>query len=333
MAASDPPLHTALRQPMKKVLSHSAMESRQPEIRRTVRKILEPALDGGVWDLAQAVFSYPMSFTGTLMGLPEEDFEHLGALTTMAIAPDDVDYQASETGTSTAAHHELFAYFSAQVKRKIRYGFADDDLIGFLTQMEIDGRKLRHDEIVYNCYSLLLGANVTTPHAIASTLLALVETDGAYEAVAENPALIPSTVEEGLRWSSPTVHFLRYATKDLVLRDQQIKEGDAIVAWLGSANRDEDAFPNPFRFDVARTPNRHVAFGFGPHHCIGAPLARIALRLFLEETFATFRTFELAGEIEHLSSNFAAGIKRMPVTMKIRDDLNLRGSETVGTVA
>lgn len=319
MAASDPPVHTAMREPMKRVFSHSAMNSRQPQIRRMVRKLLEPAMNGGTWDVAQAAFDFPMSFTGTLMGLPEEDFPHLARLTTMAIAPDDHEYQETETGTMSAAHHELFAYFSAQVKRRLRYGFEDDDLVGFLTQMQVNGRNLRHDEIVYNCYSLLLGANVTTPHAIASTLLALIETPGAYEQVAENHELIPSAIEEGLRWSSPTIHFLRHATKDMEMQGQEIAAGDAIVAWLGSANRDEDVFPEPFRFDIRRSPNRHVAFGFGPHHCIGAPLARIALRLFFEETVATVGSFEVAGPIEHLSSNFAAGIKKMPVTIRIRE--------------
>lgn len=204
MAASDPPVHTAMREPMNKVLSHRALKSRQPQIRRVVHRLLAPLLDGGIWDVAAVGAGFPMAFTGTLMGLPEADWPRLTRLTTMAVAPDDPEYRQSEgEGTLSAAHHELFAYFSGQVKRRVRHGFADDDLIGFLTELKVDGRKLRHDEIVYNCYSLLLGANVTTPHAIAGTVLALIEHPQEYRRLLADPSLISGAVEEGLRWASP----------------------------------------------------------------------------------------------------------------------------------
>ena len=320
MAASDPPEHTAMREPMNKVLSHRALKSRQPQIRRVVHRLLAPLLDGGIWDVAAVGAGFPMAFTGTLMGLPEADWPRLTRLTTMAVAPDDPEYRQSEgEGTLSAAHHELFAYFSGQVKRRVRHGFADDDLIGFLTELKVDGRKLRHDEIVYNCYSLLLGANVTTPHAIAGTVLALIEHPQEYRRLLADPSLISGAVEEGLRWASPANHFMRYVTQDITLRDQELKAGDAVVAWLGSANRDEEVFADPFRFDVSRSPNRHVAFGFGPHYCIGAPLARIALRLLFEEIVATVDTFTPAGPVEHLTSNFVAGFKSMPLTARLHE--------------
>ena len=181
--------------------------------------------------------------------------------------------------------------------------------------MRVSGRPLRPDEIVYNCYSLLLGANVTTPHAIAGTVLAFAENPDEYRRLTADPTLIPSAVEEGLRWSSPANHFMRYAVQDTVLGGVRIAEGDALVAWLGSANRDERVFADPFRFDVGRSPNRHVAFGFGPHYCVGAPLARIALRVFFEEVVAEVAEFRVAGPVEHLASNFVAGIKRLPVAV------------------
>lgn len=316
MAASDPPVHTALRKPMAKVLSHRALQPHNPRIRRVVNRMLSPLLDRGVWDIAEAGAGFPMAFTGTLMGLPEEDWERLARLTTTAIAPEDSDYRQSEGhGTLAAAHHELFAYFSGQVRRRRKD--PGDDLLGFLVEMEADGRKLRHDEIVYNCYSLLLGANVTTPHAIAATVLALIENPGEWDRWQAEPALTGSVVEEGLRWSSPANHFMRHATRDLELGGQRIKQGEALVAWLGSANRDEEVFDDPFRFDVARNPNRHVAFGFGPHYCIGAPLARIALRMLFDVLVASVEEFTVAGTVEHLASNFVAGIKHLPVTARL----------------
>jgi len=158
---------------------------------------------------------------------------------------------------------------------------------------------------------------VTTPHAVAGTVLALIEHPDEYRRWHAVPDLTPTAVEEGLRWASPANHFMRHATKDMTLHGEHIKAGDAVVAWLGSANRDEEMFPDPFRFDLGRTPNRHVAFGFGPHYCVGAPLARIALRMLFAEVAAAVAEFALAGPVEHLTSNFVAGIKSMPVTARL----------------
>ncbi|WP_316520116.1 cytochrome P450 [Kitasatospora brasiliensis] len=316
MAASDPPVHTAMREPMAKVLSHKSLKRRSPQIRAIVHRMLAPLLDGGVWDIGAAAADFPMAFTGSLMGLPEQDWPRLAKLTTMAVAPSDSEFQeGSSHGTLVAAHHELFDYFSRHVRRH-RGG---DDLIGFLIGMEAGGRRLRHDEIVYNCYSLLLGANVTTPHAIASSVLALTEHPEEYRRLLADPALVPGAVDEGLRWSSPANHFMRYAVDDLELRGVEIKKGEALVTWLGSANRDEDVFSDPYRFDITRRPNRHVAFGFGPHYCIGAPLAKISLNLLFEEIVQVVRQFEVAGPVEHLESNFVAGIKHLPLTAELND--------------
>ncbi|MDK0524153.1 cytochrome P450 [Streptomyces sp. ML-6] len=316
MAASDPPVHTALRKPMAKVLSHQALRPYNPQVRRVVHRMLAPLLDGGVWDLAEAGARFPMAFTGTLMGLPEEDWDRLTRLTTTAIAPQDADYRHSEGhGTLAAAHHELFAYFSGLVRRRRRD--PGDDLVGFLLGMEADGRPLRHDELVYNCYSLLLGANVTTPHAVAATVLALVDHPREWDRWRADPSLTSTAIEEGLRWSSPANHFLRHATRDTHLRGRHIREGDAVVAWLGSANRDEEIFADPYRFDLTRSPNRHVAFGFGPHYCIGAPLARIALDALFRTLVPAVERFTLAGPVEHLASNFVAGIKSLPLRARL----------------
>ncbi|MFF5639396.1 cytochrome P450 [Streptomyces sp. NPDC012825] len=316
MAASDPPVHSAMREPLMKVMSHRALKDRQPQIRRIVhRRLLAHLLDGGTWDIAAAAADFPMAFTGTLMGLPERDWPRLTKLTTMAVAPTDSEFQeGGGHATLVAAHHELFDYFSRFVRRHP----GGDDLVGFLASMEAGGRRLRHDEIVYNCYSLLLGANVTTPHAIASTVLALIEHPGEYRRLLADPALVPGAVDEGLRWSSPANHFMRYAVRDLELGGARIARGDALVTWLGSANRDEDVFPEPYRFDVSRRPNRHVAFGFGPHYCIGAPLAKIALNLLFEEIVRVVEEFEVAGPVEHLESNFVAGIKHLPLAARFR---------------
>ncbi|MFD5247392.1 cytochrome P450 [Amycolatopsis sp. NPDC058340] len=317
MAASDPPTHTALHEPLAKALSARALSRWEPRIREVIRNLMAPLADGGPWDIGEAGAGFPMAFTGALMGLPEQDWPRLTRLTTMAIAPEDPEFQEG-SGTLTAAHHELFEYFADHIRSQ--GDTPDDDLVGYLSTMEAAGRRLRQDEIVYNCYSLLLGANVTTPHAVASTVLALIEHPGEYRRLLADRSLLPTAVEEGLRWASPANHFMRYAVADVELGGVRIGRGDAVVAWLGSANRDERVFTDPYRFDVGRSPNRHVAFGFGPHYCIGAPLARIALRLLFDEILQHVAEFRLAGPVEHLKSNFVAGIKHMPVTATLRPD-------------
>lgn len=316
MAASDPPIHTALREPLSKVLSLRELRSRTPQIRRIAHQILAPLLDGGVWDMAEAMSGFPMMFTGALMGVPEADWPALTRLTTMAIAPHDPDFrQTAGHGTLAAAHHDLFAYFSGLVMQRKRN--PSDDLLGFLTGMTADGRRLRHDELVYNCYSLLLGANVTTPHAVAATVLALIDHPGEYRRWTADPGLTATAVEEGLRWASPTNHFMRYTVAGTTIGGQALPAGAAVVAWLGSANRDADIFADPFRFDITRAPNPHLAFGYGPHYCIGAPLARIALRVLFEEITRLVEEFSVAGPVEHLASTFTAGVKRLPLTAKL----------------
>ncbi|MEU8501952.1 cytochrome P450 [Streptomyces lavendulae] len=314
MAASDPPVHTMLHEPIARLLSRRALEPFVPKVRQVGRRLIERLVDGP-WDLAELAAGFPMAFTGTLMGIPEQDWARLTVLTTAAIAPEDPDFRLGNGLTTLAtAHHELFSYFSRRTRRIPR----EDGLISALIGLEAGGRRLRHDELVYNCYSLLLGANVTTPHAVTQTVLAFIENPAEYRKLLDDPRLVSGAVEEGLRWSSPASHFLRHATQDTTLRGQQVCAGDAVATWLGSANRDEEVFPEPFRFDVTRSPNPHIAFGFGPHHCVGAALARMALNVLFAEITDSVERFELAGPVEHLASNFAAGIKHMPVVAKLR---------------
>lgn len=316
MAATDPPRHTALREPLARALSPRELDRRRDMLVRAVRQALAPAREGGVWDLAAAAAGFPMSFTGALMGIPEADWPWLTRGTTMAIAPDDTEFQDGDSHvTLVGIHHELFDYFSSEVRR--RGGEPTDDLIGFLMRMRPDQAPLRHDEIVYNCYSLLLGANVTTPHVLSALVCAFVEHPQEFRRLKADPGLIASAVEEGLRWSSPANHFMRYARRDVTIAGQPIRRGTAVAVWLGSANRDEEVFTNPYRFDIGRRSERHVAFGYGPHFCVGASLARIALRMLLTEFVALVDDIEMAGPVRHLKSNFVAGISHLPLRTRI----------------
>ncbi|WP_217206280.1 cytochrome P450 [Streptomyces sp. AC550_RSS872] len=318
MAASDPPHHTMLRESLNRVLSARAVNARRNTLLGPVDRLVEPLLTGEPTDLAVLAADFPMDFIGTFMGLPESDWPRLTKLTTMAVAPHDPAFQeGSAPLTLVTAHHELFEYFSEQLAA--RDGTPTDDLIGHLMRTRIDGKPLDHESIVYNCYSLILGANVTTPHTVTGLVQALMDHPDAYHAVVADPSLAAGCVEEGLRWTSPASHFMRYATQDVRLSGRTVKAGSALAVWLGSANRDEDVFADPYTFDVKRRPNRHIAFGFGPHYCVGAALARLSLRMLLERVCALVERIEPAGEVRHLASNFVAGITSMPVRGVPRD--------------
>jgi cytochrome P450 len=150
-------------------------------------------------------------------------------------------------------------------------------------------------------------------------MLALMENPDQMEVLREDPALIAPAVEEILRWATPVMHFRRTATRDTELRGQEIAAGDKVVTWYISANRDEEIFPDPYRFDVTRSPNDHVTFGpGGPHFCLGAHLARLETKILFQELLPRVRSIEPAGSVERIRSNFVNGIKRMPVRIATR---------------
>jgi len=318
LAVTDPPRHTVMREPLQRSLTLKAVERNQEAIHEQIVRLLRPLEDGGPFDFAAAMFRMPMAITGVLMGLPQEDWDRLTRLTTVCIAPDDPDFRdpRGREKTLQAAHRELFAYFQDIVKE--RENSLGDDLISVLLRTEFEGRRMSVGETVSNCYSMLLGANVTTPHAPGFALAELLGTPK-WDDWAAHPELIRSGVEEALRWASPITYFMRYASKDTVLSGTPIKAGDAVVVWLGSANRDEAVFTDPFDFDIRRRPNRHIAFGVGVHHCVGHSVARVTLRLLFAELFSRFTDIAPAGPMERLASNFVTGVKRQPITARLKE--------------
>ncbi|HTF07495.1 MAG TPA: cytochrome P450, partial [Asanoa sp.] len=183
---------------------------------------------------------------------------------------------------------------------------------------EVDGRAMSPGEVLSNCYSLLLGAVTTTPHT-PSYLMAEHIGDGVLDSWAADLTATPTAVEEALRLASPASHFMRYATTDTEIGGTPIKAGDAVVSWLGAANRDAAVFPEPDRFDPRRRPNKHLAFGIGPHYCVGHSLARVTLRILFDELLSRFTGFRPAGPPQRLHSNLISGYKHLPITARLRD--------------
>jgi cytochrome P450 len=319
LVSTDPPRHTQLRRPLNGRLTAREVDACEDDIRRAVAHVLRPVLDGAgvdvTWDVAERAGHLPMAVAGALLGLPEADWADLSRWTAMAAAPEDPGLRV-RTGAATLAiaHHAIFEYFAGQVRQR-RTDPGRTDLIAHLTTMSVGQDRLTDEEAIYNCYSLLLGANATTPHAASGTLLALLEHPDQLAVAGDS---LPELVEEGLRWTSPANSFLRHAVRDTELSGGVVRAGEAVAVWVGSANRDDAVFTDPYRFHAGRSDNRHIAFGFGPHYCIGAPLARLTLRVFLAEFLRLIDTVEPAGPVSHLASHFVAGITRLPVRTRLR---------------
>lgn len=311
-AATDPPRHGQIRRPVQRELAVKAVRRHAESLRVDIARLLEPALDGGPFDFVAVTSALPMAMLGPLLGIPAQDWPRLARLVAMSVAEDDPEYQLPQGTEATLqrAHRELFGYLLNLVLAHRRQPRAD--LVDVLSSMTVDGQQLTAGAIVANCYSLLLGASAAIPHVPNVALLELIRS-GDYADWARQPQLLESGVEEALRWTAPARHFLRCATRDTRVGDANIAEGDAVVVWIGSANRDERVFPDPDTFDIRRNPNRHLSFGDGHHYCVGASIARLALRTFFAEMFTRFSSFELAGDVEHVRSTWLAGIKRLPV--------------------
>lgn len=311
-ASSDPPRHGELRRPVQREMTARAVRRHAESLRADVLRLLAPALDGGPVDFAAITGMLPMAILGPLFGIPAADWPRLARLVAMSVAEEDPDYQLPEGADSTLqqAHRELFGYLLNLVlahRRRPR-----GDLVDVLASMSIGGRALSPGAVVANCYSLLLGASAAIPHVPNAALLEL-SRSGGYADWARQPDLLNSGIEEALRWASPARHFLRHAKRDARVGEASIAAGDAVVVWISSANHDERVFADPHRFDLRRTPNRHLSFGDGQHYCIGAPIARLTLRTFFTELFSRFSSFEPAGDVEYVRSTWLAGIRRLPL--------------------
>lgn len=313
IAATDPPRHTVMRARLQKAMAIKSIERQTDTIRRLVLEVIEPLGDGGPFDFAEAMLALPVAVGGESMGLPRADWPWLGRLLNASVAADDPEYRrpGGTQDTLDHAHRELFAYFQDIYDERRRN--LGDDLISVLIRTEVDGRTMAPGEVMSNCYSVLLGAVVTTPHS-PNYLMAEHLTDGVLDEWAADLSLTPTAVEEALRLGSPVSHFMRYAVDDVRIRDTRIRAGDAVVSWLGAANRDETVFPDAERFDLRRRPNKHVAFGIGPHYCVGHTVARVTLRTLFTELLSRFTAFEPAGEPIRLHSNFISGYKHLPIT-------------------
>jgi cytochrome P450 len=329
MLDSDPPRHTRLRTIVNTAFTPRAVNAYQGRIHALFREVLDVALAEPELDFVDAVaVELPMRILCELMGVPLEDRRYLVELGNRMLGNTDPDhagaeYVADRADLSRYAHlpfsspaaPEMFAYanrLAAESRAAPR-----DDLTTRLVEAEVDGDRLSEHEFDLFFLLLVTAGNETTRHAMSNGLLTLIEHPRERDRLLADPGLVPTAVEEILRWTPSLLHFRRTATRDVELRGQRLRAGDKVALWYVSGNRDEAQFPGADRFDVGREPNRHLAFGLGsPHYCLGAHLARLELRVWLVEMLPTLARLELAGPPRRLRSNFFHGVKSLPIRVR-----------------
>jgi len=313
MLNMDPPMHTRYRRLVNKGFTPRMMTELEATVRERTRSILDKVTPRGTCDFVTDVAAeLPLQVIADLLGVPQDDRHKMFDWSNRMVGSEDPEYAVSAEEAQLASM-ELFAYAAqlAEMKR------ADpgNDLISVLSEAEVDGERLSQLEIDLFFMLLTVAGNETTRNQISHGMLAFLEHPDELARLRERPELLSSAIEEMLRYASPVMHFRRTATQDLTLGDTAIAEGDKVVIWYASANRDESVFDDPMRFDISRSPNEHVAFGGGgPHFCLGANLARLEIRVMFEELLPRWSDLALAGEPQRLRSNFINGIKHLPLS-------------------
>ena len=277
--------------------------------RRIVDRVCEAGTCDFVWDVAAPL---PLMMIADLIGFGEDAHDDLLRWSDdmLRATTSDLTAELAEAGA-----HAMLGFRDLQL-RVIAERRADprDDLISTLCAAEIDGHRLDDESIVNETLLLLIGGDETTRHVISGGMLALLEHPDQLAALTADPDLLPVAVEELLRWVSPVKNMSRTVTTDVEVRGEQLREGDEVMLFYPSANRDEDVFAAADVFDVGRDPNPHLAFGFGPHFCLGASLARLELKVMFREVLPRMPDLALAsGELPVRPSNFVSGLEAMPV--------------------
>jgi cytochrome P450 len=327
MLETDPPRHTAMRKVCSKRFSARGVGAYEDWIREVASDVLDRALASGEpFDFVREISrELPIRFLCSIFTVPQDDAPQLIEWGDQMIANQDPELSAAVVDRVDTEEYRLLPFRSptarkvfdyADRQRDLRQADPSDDVIAALVAAQDEGILSERD--YHNYFALLMIAgNETTRHTISSGMLALAEHPEQMRLLQDEPERIPKAVEEILRWASPVMHFRRTATRDVDLRGARIKTGDKVVTWYISANRDEEVFPDPYRFDVTRTPNDHVTFGpGGPHFCLGAHLARLETKILFQELLPRLRSIEFVGPIERIRSDFVNGIKRMPVKVE-----------------
>jgi cytochrome P450 len=318
----DPPEHQRLRKIVAAVFTRRRLEQSASEITARAASVISSVASRGSCDLPVDVTDdFPLLNLADLLGVPAPDRNLLLRWTNRVIGYQDPEH-ASEVvrdasgkplnPRSPAMLADMFDYASELFAYKKKN--PADDLMSALVSATVDGRALDDAELRMFFFLVVIAGNDTVRSALPGGVLALVEHPAAYQQLRADLDLLPSAVEEVLRWHPPVLSFRRTASQDVVLAGQQIRAGDKVVVYHASAHYDSRQFPEPYRFDITRSPNDHIAFGQGPHLCLGAHFGRLQMRIFFREFLTRLPQVEPAGPVVRLMSNFINGITHLPLS-------------------
>jgi cytochrome P450 len=321
MINMDDPRHGRLRRIVARGFTPRALGKLEADVQRRAKQTIDRVIDKGRCDFVTEIAApLPLEIICDMMGIPESQTKFVFEKTNVILGLGDPEYVPEGTNVLMAALGAGQALATLMndlvVERKKR---PQDDLTSALLNAEIEGGALTQQELAPFFVLLVVAGNETTRNAISHGMKALTDfPDQRRKWWADFEGVAPTAIEEIVRWATPVIHFRRTATRDTELSGQKIAAGEKVVLWYNSANRDEAVFKDPYRFDVTRTPNEHVGFGGpGPHHCLGANLARREMRVMFREIATRLPDLEITGPPEMLRSNFIHGIKRMPCEWRV----------------
>lgn len=301
--------HSAIRSLLAPSLGPRTLDRLGTTVAATTHDLLTAAISRGEFDFARDVAAHiPLMTICDLIGVPDSDRAFIKQQAAMALGSDEPEQSMME---SWLARNEILLYF--RELSRTRRAAPQDDLISVLATGLVDGAEIGEDEIILNCYSLILGGDETTRLSMGGAVAAFAAAPDEWTRLRDGEVTVATAVEEVLRWTAAAMHAGRTATEDTVLHDVAISAGDVVTMWNVAANRDEREFAEPDRFDLGRTANRHVTFGYGSHFCLGASLARVEIAALLTTLRTLVCTIELTGEPRRIFSNFLGGYSSVPV--------------------
>ena len=310
----DKPEHPEYRSVASSWFTPRAIQRRRKEVERIASDLLDELANKAEADFV-ADFTAPLTLSvlADMLGVPRSDWKQLFEWTNQMAGTADPEYQVAEDAgqqmRSTTA--EMFEYFSAMVEE--RRAAPRDDIVSVLANSTIQEAAIPAYELLSYFSLLVVAGNETTRNALSGGLLALIENPAEMEKLRKNPSLTAKAAEETVRWTSPVIQFCRTPVEDFEMHGSTVRAGESLCLFYPSANRDAEAFEAPDEFRVDRSPNPHLGFGIGEHFCLGANLARLEIRVALEQVIPRLTEIELAGPVKRVESSFLGGVKRMPI--------------------
>ncbi|BAU94421.1 cytochrome P450 [Corynebacterium suranareeae] len=319
LVTSDPPIHNTKRRPFNKHFSVPAVKRFHDDCDRIVDAILDDAEAKGEVDLVKDIAALlPVNLFLNLMGVPEEDWEHLRGITITMLHPQDAEYLEDGVDPTQAiiqASDALYKYAYEHTMKRRGYEDQYDDFASLIANLKVEGEYLDERDAAWMSFSVIAGGLETTRNAAAVGILELMRNPD-QAALLQDDKIAKNAVEEIIRWVTPSKNRLRVAMQDTTLGGKEIKKGDWVVGWGVSANRDEEVFENPQTFNILREHNPHLGFGDGEHLCLGRNVARLELQVLIQRLFARFPDVAPISEAEWVASDNTTGLKRLQIRVQ-----------------